>query len=1023
MPYNYAWVTYARSYSGWTDLGETEHDWAVLNLDRNVGNFTGWMGRRTCNLGGSCPEYVGYLNTAGYPGDKGGETMWFDVDSGHSVDEYNHWYYMDTFSGQSGSPVWVYFSSMDLRYILSIHTCGTGGCGIDGKGVNHGTRLNQDKYDMIDTWCGEDSPPTDRADLIDDGETFSGFAPTAVRPDATGFQAWSDVRNVGTASSGGFYVSYYASANTTITTSDYFIGIDYVSSISPFTWDNSDWVGTFPGGVPDGLYYVGWIIDSDDTVTEFDESNNIAYKAGYQLLVDGTAPSNPSSLSSSSHTVGAWSNDNTINVSWSGASDGTGSGVYGYSYSWTTSSGTIPDTVAETTGSSTTSPVLGDSSGWYFHIRTRDNVGNWASGAVHLGPFRIDTASPLNPTSASETHGAADNTWQNTVGDPAFTWSGASDGSGSGVAGYYVYWGTSPSGTSSSWTNISGYNPGPVSSPSVYYLRVQTEDNAGNTSGWTTLFIFRYDATAPSNPTSVSETHGVADNTWQNTVGDPAFTWSGASDGSGSGVAGYYVYWGTSPSGTSGTWTGSADYNPGPVPSPSVYYLRVRIEDNAGNTSGWTKLFTFKYDASAPSNPTSVSETHGAADNTWQNTVGDPAFTWSGASDGSGSGLAGYYVYWGTSPFGTSGAWTNIAGYNPGAVSSPSVYYLRVRTEDNAGNTSGWTTLFTFRYDASAPSNPTSVTETHGVSDDTWQNTEGDPAFTWDGASDGSGSGVAGYYVYWGTSPSGTSSTWTGNADYNPGPVPSPSIYYLRVQTEDNAGNSSGWTTLFTFRYDASPPSNPSGVSSSSHAVGTWSNDNTIDVSWSGASDGTGSGVYGYSYSWTTSSGTIPDTTVETTGSSTTSPVLGDGSSWYFHIRTRDNVGNWNAEAVHAGPYLVDTSAPSCAVHPLPASQWAIFFDASWSGIDAEPGSGLDSYDVQYRVGAGEVWMDWILDTAAMSATFGPLSPVHLEDGQTYYFRCRARDAAANLGIYAGGDGDTWTTIHLSTVYLPLILR
>ncbi len=281
-PYNYAWKTNMRSYTGWTVYQDHRYDWAVLTLDRNVGDYTGWMGRQTASSSSSI--YTGILNTAGYPSDKGGLTMWFDSDYGRTANEYNHWYYMDTYGGQSGSPVWRYDGSN--RYILTVHAYGN-----DGSGSNHGTRLNQDKFDRIITWCNADTPPTDKADLIDDGQSYSGFSPTTLSP-GDSFHVWCDVRNVGTASSGGFYVSYYASTNTYISTSDYIIGTDYVSSISPFNYRDSDWSGTFPS-IPDGTYYVGWIIDSGEAVTEFDETNNVAYKDSYQLVVtsptcDGT---------------------------------------------------------------------------------------------------------------------------------------------------------------------------------------------------------------------------------------------------------------------------------------------------------------------------------------------------------------------------------------------------------------------------------------------------------------------------------------------------------------------------------------------------------------------------------------------------------------------------------------------------------------------------------------------------------------------------------------------------------------
>ena len=160
----------------------------------------------------------------------------------------------------------------------------------------------------------------------------------------------------------------------------------------------------------------------------------------------------------------------------------------------------------DTTRSSVTSAPLSDGANWYFHIRTMDHAGNWNGGAVHVGPYRIHTTAPSNPTTATETHGAGNNTWQRTVSDPAFTWSGASDGSGSGIAGYYVYWGTNPSGTSSTWRTSASYDPGAVTSPSVYYLRVQTKDNAGNTSGWQTLFTFRYAPDGASDLDTLNQT-------------------------------------------------------------------------------------------------------------------------------------------------------------------------------------------------------------------------------------------------------------------------------------------------------------------------------------------------------------------------------------------------------------------------------------------------------------------------------------------------------------------------------------
>ncbi len=277
MPYRLAKAINAHSYTGWTDHQQTEHDWAVLVLDRNLGNFTGWMGRQTADPGHAI--YKGNLNTAGYPGDLcSSNCMYFDADTGHSANTDNHWYRMDTMPGQSGSPVWRLDGNE--RYILTVHTSG-----VDSTGANHGTRLHQDKYDRLIGWMNADTPPVDYADLIDDGPAYSGFNLTTLKQSASGFVIWNDVRNIGTAASGNFKVSYYASRDSIITTDDYLIGATNVTSLQPFSWTRAEWRGTFPSSIIPGTYHIGWIVDSTGSVVEFDDGNNTATQPSIQLTV------------------------------------------------------------------------------------------------------------------------------------------------------------------------------------------------------------------------------------------------------------------------------------------------------------------------------------------------------------------------------------------------------------------------------------------------------------------------------------------------------------------------------------------------------------------------------------------------------------------------------------------------------------------------------------------------------------------------------------------------------------------
>lgn len=205
--------------------------------------------------------------------------------------------------------------------------------------------------------------------------------------------------------------------------------------------------------------------------------------------------------------------------------------------------------------------------------------------------------------------------------------------------------------------------------------------------------------------------------------------------------------------------------------------------------------------------------------------------------------------------------------------------------------------------DFTPPSNPTGWSGSHSVS--VWSNDNTIYIYWW-GASDDI-SGVHGYSFVWDTSSTTLPDTTMDTISISTisPPLADGNSWYFHIRTVDYADNwNLGALHVGPFYIDTAPPSNPTGWSSS-HTVGGTSSDNTIDMSWWGASDSL-SGVYGYSYAWTTSSSTIPDTTVDTTGTSTTSPPLSNGG-WYFHIRTRDNAGNWNPNALHIGPFYIST--------------------------------------------------------------------------------------------------------------------
>ena len=128
---------------------------------------------------------------------------------------------------------------------------------------------------------------TDIVDLYDDGEAGRSFSPTTVQAGDT-FNISCDIRNGESDPSGTFVVKFYASTNTTISGSDHYIGSTAMSSISGGDRDDCDWSGTFPSGVPEDTYYIGWKIDANNDVPETNEYNNTAYKEEYLLHVRQT---------------------------------------------------------------------------------------------------------------------------------------------------------------------------------------------------------------------------------------------------------------------------------------------------------------------------------------------------------------------------------------------------------------------------------------------------------------------------------------------------------------------------------------------------------------------------------------------------------------------------------------------------------------------------------------------------------------------------------------------------------------
>jgi murein DD-endopeptidase MepM/ murein hydrolase activator NlpD len=265
------------------------------------------------------------------------------------------------------------------------------------------------------------------------------------------------------------------------------------------------------------------------------------------------------------------------------------------------------------------------------------------------------------------------------------------------------------------WQNSSGDSKSlTINTDGAHTVEYYAVDHLDNQESPAKRIAFQIDASPPSAPGAASETHGVGNDQWQKSVGAPEFTWGAASDST-SGLQHYELYFG--PDANSDQIqtfvAANADRRWAPLPNgvrTGVYYLRARARDLAGNYSAWSTLFTFRYDITPPGNPTAATHAANLPSGSWQRTSATADFIWTPPSD-EGSGVKGYYIYWGDQPEGkdeSTGAFRTSAAYGAAgplcAASQSCTGYLRVRSVDYVDNFAGdWSTLFALRYDGAAP--------------------------------------------------------------------------------------------------------------------------------------------------------------------------------------------------------------------------------------------------------------------------------------------------------------------------------
>ena len=227
-------------------------------------------------------------------------------------------------------------------------------------------------------------------------------------------------------------------------------------------------------------------------------------------------------------------------------------------------------------------------------------------------------------------------------------------------------------------------------------------------------------------------------------------------------------------------------------------------------------------------------------------------------------------------------------------INANGINTIKYYAVDKAGNRENEKTVIV-KIDAIPPSPPASVTSTNGAPNDTWQKEHNFLNVTWSASTDAHSGGIT-YDLEWKNS-TGRQLIRTNPANNARNFMSEPvgtGEYILRGRARDQAGNFSDWVTMYTLKYDNTPPANPV---EATHAVAGVRNDiwqrasNQADFTWPVPAD-KGSGIREYQVYWGTDKDGESATTQTGASFESTDPLCSDACTGYLRVRAVDNVGN-----------------------------------------------------------------------------------------------------------------------------------
>ncbi|MFA6183858.1 MAG: hypothetical protein WC682_02020 [Parcubacteria group bacterium] len=554
-----------------------------------------------------------------------------------------------------------------------------------------------------------------------------------------------------------------------------------------------------------------------------------------------------------------------------------------------------------------------------------------------------------------------------------------------------------------------------IVSPANEYIQVKIDLFSGDQifSPLVTDYKINYyqDVLAPSNPTIVSAYSAVDKVTSINTASwygytSPYFEWpadevvGGASDGvGGSGVKGYWVYFGTNASADAfvdGAYQTTTNYVASSMVSGQNYYLLIKSVDDADMIpAGSFNAFNYRLDNTSPNNPSDISVTPAgftAADNysfLWENNVSDAHSGVQKIQYRTGGDIA--------------DTWFDIPNITDVSIAIPNAmhttgayqsgknwFYLRV--VDNAGNISAPISQ-EYYFSASAPSPPENLTVTPAYS------TGNSFAFDWDQPLSFIGEPTKlKYYYAVNTLPNAYNVTETTSTFAGPGPFATQkgsNRFY--VVAMDEAGNIDYSLYAYAdFTADTSAPGAPVNV----QIFDTSDRENaeySVATKWTPPVGASSDNFEGYVIYRSTELAGVYTSVATTSGTAYVDTEL-ESKPYYYYIKAKDNTNNLSIASsivtiIPTGRY---TTAPALIQKPTVKTQ---SFVATFNWGTSRVASSFIEYGKTISLGETNGQVDSVTDHEVIVNG--------LSADTKYFYKVKYIDPDGNIGTSEVGNFTT----------------